>query len=320
MNTLAKSFEEVLLDHGRRLSRGSLEVLQINLGARCNLTCTHCHVSAGPRRSEDMSAEVARRVVEWIERHRPATVDLTGGAPEIASQFVYLAESSRAAGAKVLVRSNLTTLVGAKGGQHIDRFARLGLHVVASLPCYLEANVDRQRGAGTYVASIAGLKALNAAGYGQGRGLVLDLVYNPAGASLPPDQAALEADYRRALGAAHGIRFDRLLCLANMPVGRFAESLASSGETESYGAHLQAHFRSETVDGLMCRGTLNVDWQGQLYDCDFNQMLALHLAGGAPRTLWELDVSTLGALPIATGRHCFGCTAGAGSSCGGALV
>lgn len=320
MNTLASTFEMVLRDHGRALVRGPLEVLQINLGARCNLTCEHCHVSAGPRRTEDMSAEVARRVVEWIERHRPMTVDLTGGAPEIASQFVYLAESAHGAGAKVLVRSNLTTLVGAKGAQHVDLFARLGLRVVASMPCYLEANVDRQRGAGTYAASIAGLKALNAAGYGRGRGLVLDLVYNPGGASLPPDQAVLEADYRRELGAAHGIQFDRLLCLANMPVGRFAESLASRGETESYGNHLQAQFRPETVDGLMCRGTLNVDWQGQLYDCDFNQMLALHLGGGAPRMLWDLDVRALGALPIATGSHCFGCTAGAGSSCGGALV
>jgi len=320
VTTWKRTFDETLRHHGQVLQRKSLAVLQINLGARCNLTCEHCHVSAGPRRTEDMTAEVALRVVEWIERHRPATVDLTGGAPELASQFVYLAEAASAAGSAVIVRSNLTTLIGSKGAQHLALFVRLGVRVVASMPCYLEANVDRQRGPGTYAASIAALQALNAAGYGTGGGLVLDLVYNPGGASLPPDQAALEADYRRELGAAHGIRFDHLLCLANMPVGRFAERLASSGEAVSYGAHLEAQFRPQTVDGLMCRDTLNVDWQGQLYDCDFNQMLALPLGGGQPTALWDLDVQPLGQLSIATGSHCFGCTAGAGSSCGGALV
>lgn len=320
MTSLARTFDATLRDHGKRLGRGPLAVLQINLGARCNLTCEHCHVSAGPRRTEDMPADVAHRVAEWIAHHRPATVDLTGGAPELAGQFAYLAEAAHAAGSEVIVRSNLTTLAGAKGAEHIARFVRLGVRVVASMPCYLEPNVDRQRGKGTYATSIAALKALNAAGYGLGRGLVLDLVYNPGGPSLPPDQAALEADYRRVLGAAHGIQFDRLLCLANMPVGRFAELLETRGETERYAAHLEAQFRPETVDGLMCRGTLNVDWKGEIYDCDFNQMLALPLGGGQPTKLWDLDVQRLQDLPIATGSHCFGCTAGAGSSCGGALV
>jgi len=316
-------FDSKLSSSGLVLERGSPRVLQLNLGRVCNIACAHCHVTAGPSRRETMSPEVASRCLEWVREHRPPVVDLTGGAPEMCESFLQLAAGARASGARVLVRTNLVVLVEPHGEHLIDAFRELGLEVIASMPCYLEENVDAQRGAGVHARSIEALRRLNAAGFGRGTGLVLDLVYNPGGASLPPDQSGLEADYRRELGTRYGIVFDRLLCLANLPVGRFARHLRSTGELAGYLGLLRISFNPATLPALMCRDTINVDWMGAVYDCDFNQMAGLPLGGGddvRPTYLWEFEPEELRGRPIATAPHCFGCTAGSGSSCGGALI
>jgi radical SAM/Cys-rich protein len=295
-------------------------VLQINLGKLCNQACQHCHVDAGPNRKESMTRETAAEVVAAIRRLRPAVVDLTGGAPELNPNFECLVTEARALGCHVIDRCNLTVLF-VPGKERLARFlAAHQVEVVASLPCYLEENVDLQRGRGAFEGSIAALQRLNALGYGDvDSGLVLNLMYNPVGPHLPPPQEGLEADYKRELLARYGVRFNRLYTLANMPISRFGQFLRRAGRYDEYMELLVNAFNPATVAGLMCRDTVSVGWDGRLYDCDFNQMLELPLAGPY-RFIRELDADGLNDAPISLAGHCFGCTAGAGSSCGGALL
>ena len=305
------------------IARRGLATLQVNLGYVCNQTCQHCHVNAGPNRTESMDAETIDAVVDALRATRATTLDLTGGAPELNPHFRRLVRAARGLGVRVIDRCNLTVL-SEPGQEDLAAFlAGHGVEVTASLPCYLEDNVDEQRGKGVYAASVRGLRALNALGYGAGDGaLVLNLVYNPLGPSLPPPQAALEADYKRMLGERFGIRFDRLLTLANMPIQRFGSTLVSKGSFGNYMGLLKGAHRDENLDAVMCRDLVSVDWQGWVYDCDFNQMLGLPMrAGGRERThVRELAATALAGLPIVVRDHCYGCTAGQGSSCGGALV
>jgi radical SAM/Cys-rich protein len=315
-----RRFEAAIADAGLAMTRGAPRVLQLNLGRVCDLACHHCHVSAGPGRPETMSRAVADRCLEWIRRWRPPIVDLTGGAPELCAEFRRLASGASRAGCEVLVRTNLTVLFE-PGQEDLAGFFRdHRVHVIASMPCYLPENVDAQRGPGVFEKSIRGLRLLNSVGYGRDPALPLDLLYNPGGAALPPEQSALEKDYRRVLGERDGIVFDRLLTLANQPIGRFGSWLQGAGEAERYRELLTESFNPDTVSRLMCRDTINVGWRGDLFDCDFNQMLDLPMGDVPRRYLWDLDPSDLPGKPIATGEHCYGCTAGRGSSCGGALL
>ena len=305
------------------LRRGPLQTLQVNLGYRCNQSCLHCHVGAGPNRSEAMDGETVDLVLAVLRARGLAALDLTGGAPELNPHFRRLVQGARALGVKVTDRCNLTILSEPGQEDLADFLAAQGVEVVASLPCYSAANVDRQRGDGVFERSIAGLQRLNALGYGaEGSGLVLDLVYNPQGPALPPPQAALEADYKRELMAHFGIRFNRLLALANMPIQRFGSTLVSKGQFETYMALLRGAHRDENLATVMCRHLLSVDWQGWLYDCDFNQMLGLHarLGGTARPHLRDLLQRDGSGAAIRVADHCYGCTAGQGSSCGGALA
>ncbi|MCB9732936.1 MAG: arsenosugar biosynthesis radical SAM protein ArsS [Deltaproteobacteria bacterium] len=309
------------------LRRGRVETLQINVGKRCNQACHHCHVEAGPARTEVMAPATAERLMALLAPS-PETrvVDITGGAPELNPSFRYLVATSRALGRHVLVRHNLT--VQQEPGQEglVAFFAEHGVEVVASLPCYTEANVDEQRGSGVFARSIAALRALNAAGFGVAGGeRVLTLVYNPGGAFLPGPEAALEADYRARLGADFGVSFTRLQTITNMPIKRFAHDLRRRGALAGYQALLEERFNAATVPHVMCTSLVSVGWDGALYDCDFNQMLALGAgaaaANTAPRTIFAVaHLAELAGAEVAVGRHCFGCTAGAGSSCGGALA
>jgi radical SAM/Cys-rich protein len=302
--------------------RGALDTLQVNVGKLCNQACHHCHVDAGPKRTEIMTLATAERVVRFM-RASPGirTVDITGGAPELNPNFRYLAESAREAGRAVIVRCNLTVIF-APGMEWLPRFYRgIGAHLICSLPCYTAENVEKQRGRGVFEKSVEALKILNGLGYGDS--LALDLVYNPVGASLPPAQDELETQYRERLGADFGIRFNRLLTITNMPISRFAEQLDRWGKLDEYMSLLVAHFNPATVEGLMCRNLVSVGYDGRLYDCDFNQMLAIPIGagGGVDMTICDLDgAAGLEGARIATGAHCFGCTAGSGSSCGGALA
>jgi len=311
-------FDRKLHDSRISLTRGEFETLQINVGRKCNQACRHCHVDAAPWRTEMMDERTARRVGEWILEHRPAVVDITGGAPEISDYFRYFVETGREAGAHVIDRNNLT-IIETKAHADLPEFlSRHEVEVVASLPCYLEDNVDAQRGDDVFRRSISALKKLNAVGYGTD--LPLTLVYNPLGPSLPPDQAELEEDYHRELKARYGIVFTRLFALTNLPIARFAEDLREKGELEEYMDLLADSFNPATVEGLMCRSTINIGWAGEVFDCDFNQMLGMQLHdGGKPLYLWDVSPGSVRDLPIRTGAHCFGCTAGAGSSCSGSV-
>ena len=323
--TSAPDFRRVLDDHGVAAPRRpSLTTLQINMGKRCNQACQHCHVEAGPRRSEMMGERAAVRLIELAQAHPTLdTVDITGGAPELNPQFRPLVEHMRALGVRVIDRCNLTVLLEPEQGDLGAFLAAQGVDIVASLPCYGRDNVDKQRGRGVFDKSIEALKRLNALGYGMGSGgLRLDLVYNPVGAFLPPEQRSLEARYREELRALCGVEFNQLLTITNMPIKRFAHMLDREGQFEGYMRLLLAHFNPGTVESLMCRSQVSVGYDGQLYDCDFNQMLELPspAMGVEPATIWSIaSLSELEARPIATGSHCLGCTAGAGSSCGGAL-
>lgn len=315
-------FDATLARHGLgALSRNSPTTLQVNVGKLCNQACHHCHVDAGPRRTEQMTRETAERVVEVIAASaRVGTVDITGGAPELNPNFAMLVERSRALGRKVIVRCNLTVTLEPGMEWLVEFYRRAGVELICSLPCYTAENTDRQRGAGVFDKSIAAMRQLNAAGFGRG-GLRLDLVYNPIGASLPPPQAELEGQYRDELSRNFGVVFDRLLTITNMPIARFANQLNSTGSHSAYMSLLVNHFNPVTVDALMCRDLVSIGWDGRLYDCDFNQMLEIPLGGTAASTIWDIDdVGTLASARIATGSHCFGCTAGAGSSCGGAIA
>ena len=302
------------------LRRGPLQSLQVNLGYLCNQQCQHCHVNAGPKRTEMMERETVDRVLAVLERRGIGELDLTGGAPELNAHFRHLVREARALGVQVIDRCNLTVLEE-PGQEGLAEFlAAQRVRVVASLPCYLNENVDAQRGNGVFESSIRGLRRLNALGYGVvGSGLELSLVYNPQGAELPPPQEALEEDYRRHLGDTYGVTFSRLLTIANMPINRFGSTLLSRGEFEPYMALLRESYRRDNLSSVMCRSLVSVDWQGRLYDCDFNQMLSMPLGGGEPRTLDHLLDRSVDGEAIAVGDHCYGCTAGQGSSCGGAL-
>jgi radical SAM/Cys-rich protein len=304
------------------LRRAQLTTLQVNLGYRCNQTCVHCHVNAGPTRSEMMDARGVALVLSVLARRGIGTLDITGGAPELHPEFRRLVQDARRLGATVIDRCNLTVLQEPGQDGLAEFLARQAVRIVASLPCYTQANVDSQRGAGVFERSIAALRQLNALGYGQpGSGLMLDLVYNPLGPTLPGPQETLEADYTRELGAQFGIVFNRLLTLANMPIKRFGSTLVSKGQFAAYMRLLKDAHRDENLERVMCRDLVSVDWQGYLYDCDFNQMLGLALQlPGRPRPhLRDLLEHDLAGRPIAVADHCYGCTAGQGSSCGGAL-
>ncbi len=311
-------FEKKITSLGITLERGRFETLQINVGRKCNQTCTHCHVDAGPTRTEMMDGETARKVGAWIREHRPKVVDITGGAPEISGHFRYLVETARSAGCHVIDRNNLTIIETRSHAYLPEYLAKHEVEVVASLPCYLEDNVDSQRGDGVFQKSISALRKLNAAGYGTT--LPLTLVYNPSGAKLPPDQAELEADYKKELFDRYGIVFTRLFAITNLPIARFAVELREQGQWDQYMELLSNSFNPATIDGLMCRSTLNIGWQGEVFDCDFNQMLFMQQQReGKKLHLWDVNPESMADQPILTANHCFGCTAGAGSSCGGAL-
>ncbi len=315
------SFQRVVSEHGLdALTRARARELQVNVGKRCNQACTHCHVDAGPKRTEIMTWDTMARIVDWSRHATIGRVDITGGAPELNPNFRRFVEAFLAQRAAVTVRCNLTVLLEPGQEDLASWYAERRIRLVCSLPCYTEQNVDSQRGRGVFAKSIIALRRLNQYGYGQRDDLALDLVYNPGGAFLPPAQATLEADYRRRLLADHGVRFTRLLTLANLPINRFAQYLARTDQTESYQRLLVENFNPATLDGLMCRHLVSVDWRGRVYDCDFNQMLEMPMGAHPPLPLWELDAESLVNQPIAVDRHCFGCTAGAGSSCGGALV
>ena len=323
--SLARSvdFEAALVREGtNELRRAEPRTLQVNVGKLCNQACHHCHVDAGPRRTEIMAAHTAERVLAVLERSPGVALDLTGGAPELNPSFRRLVERGKALGRDVVVRCNLTVVL-VDGMSWVPEFYRdLGVALVCSLPCYTEENVDKQRGHGVFDGSIRALRRLNDLGYGQpGSELRLDLVYNPLGASLPGPQAALEAQYHEQLARHFGIVFHGLRTITNMPIARFAEQLRRTGDHDRYMGLLVNHFNPTTVPGLMCRHLVSVGWDGSLSDCDFNLMLDLPIGARGVRTIWDLDdVRMLTDAPIVTGSHCFGCTAGAGSSCGGALV
>lgn len=304
------------------LHRGHLDTLQVNLGYRCNQSCLHCHVNAGPRRTETMSRETVADVLAFLEVSGVRQLDLTGGAPELNTHFRSLVMRAREIGVHVMDRCNLTILEE-PGQEGLAEFlAHQQVEITASLPCYLEDNVDRQRGEGVFKRSIGALQRLNALGYGLDDGrLALNLVYNPQGALLPPAQAGLEADYKKNLGERFGIRFTRLYTLANMPIQRFGSTLISKGTLDEYMALLRGAHRDENLDDVMCRHLLSVDWQGYVYDCDFNQMLGLpvRVEGKKRPHLTDLIGRDLRGNAIAVRDHCYGCTAGNGSSCGGAL-
>ena len=314
-------FAERLPATHRDLRAARPVTLQVNVGKKCNQACRHCHVDASPQRTEVMPDGVLEACLRALEgAPHLATLDVTGGAPELHPRFRELVERARALGRHVMVRHNLTVQKEPGQADLPEFFAAHGCEVVCSLPHYTQEATDRQRGRGVYAASIEGLRRLNAVGYGHGRGLVVNLVANPVGAFLPPRQEDLERDARAFLRAEHGVVFDHLFTLANMPIARFAKWLQGAGLYDEYLERLQAAFNPATVDGLMCRHLVSVGWEGTLYDCDFNQMLEMGMEEGAPRTIFDYAQDRLAARPIATGPHCFGCTAGAGSSCGGNLV
>jgi len=316
------TFQEALSAHGcAPLLATEIEVLQVNVGKLCNQTCHHCHVDAGPDRRESMSRDTAEAVLNFLAQTNIGTLDITGGAPEMNPQFRHLVKEAHRLGRRVIDRCNLTILL-APGYRDLPEFlADHQVEVVASLPCYLEENCDSQRGDGVFQRSIEALRRLNQLGYGQPDSLLpLTLVYNPIGHNLPPSQTQLEADYRRELRQRYGIEFTQLYTITNLPISRFLDDLLQTGQYDAYMQKLVEAFNPVAAESVMCRTMISVDWEGQLYDCDFNQMLELPLSPGLSKTIHEATIDQLARRPIATGRHCYGCTAGAGSSCQGRIV
>jgi radical SAM/Cys-rich protein len=315
-------------DFDRHLERAGLfplratgiEVLQLNLGRVCNQTCAHCHVDAGPDRVEDMRRDTAEACLAVLAASDVPTVDITGGAPEMSGVFRFVVEEARSLGRKVMDRCNLTVLLAKRYEDLPEFLARHEVEVVCSLPHYRKLNTDRQRGEGVFESSLEGLRRLNAVGYGRDPRLRLVLVTNPVGAFLPPAQAALEVEWKREMRRLWGIEFDALHTITNMPISRYLEWLMESGNLAAYLEKLVSAFNPAAARGVMCRTMLSVAWDGTLHDCDFNQMLGLGLAPGLPANIRDVDLARLAARRIVTGRHCFGCTAGAGSSCGGSVA
>jgi radical SAM/Cys-rich protein len=315
-------FADRLAAEGLELRRRQPRVLQVNVGKLCNLTCVHCHVDAGPKRKEIMTRQTIDRIIDWLAKTEIPIVDLTGGAPEMISDFRYFVERVEALrpSRHVIDRCNLTILLE-PGYEHLAEFlARHKIEIIASMPCYSQENVNAQRGQGVFEGSIKALQLLNSLGYGVNADLPLHLVYNPVGAFLPPPQAQLEADYKRELQKYFGIVFNKLYTITNLPIARFASYLRHNNKLEEYMELLIGAFNPATIDGLMCRNTVSVGWRGEVYDCDFNQQLGLQWKNDKPLFLWDVDPDKIDNREIMTGEHCFGCTAGAGSSCGGALV
>jgi radical SAM/Cys-rich protein len=315
-------FAQNLVEHSISLRRGRPEIVQVNVGKLCNLTCVHCHVNAGPKRKEIMSRETIDRVIDWLAKTDIPAVDLTGGAPEMILDFRYFIARVKALqpSRHVIDRCNLTILLEPGYEDLCEFFAKKGVEIIASMPCYSPKNVNAQRGEGVFDGSIAALQLLNSLGYGIDPQLPLHLVYNPVGPFLPPLQEELEADYKRELKMHFGIVFNNLYTLTNLPIGRFASYLRHDNKLEEYMELLINAFNPATIDGLMCRNTISVGWRGEVYDCDFNQQLGMQWNNGAPIFLWDVDPQKIDNREIMTGDHCFGCTAGAGSSCGGAIV
>lgn len=310
-------FQSVLQSHNLQLRRAKTQVLQINVGKKCNQTCSHCHVNAGPARREVMTRATMERILKWLAPLEIPVADITGGAPELNPDFKFLVSELKKQGRHVMDRCNLTILFEPNQEELAEFLTQNRVEIVASLPCYGEENVDAQRGDGVFEKSIRALQILNSLGYGKEPDLKLNLVYNPGGAFLPPPQVALEDSYRRELREKFGIEFNQLFALANLPIERFAAHLRREGQWQDYNQLLLDAFNPATIEGLMCRDTINIGWRGEVYDCDFNQMLRLQWES---KFLWDVDLNQVAGRAIATGRHCFGCTAGAGSSCGGALA
>jgi len=309
--------------NGAGLSRRAIDVLQVNLGRYCNQACIHCHVEAGPTRKEMMSRDTVEAVLRFLSGSKIPTLDITGGAPELHADFNYIVESAMNLGRHVMDRCNLTVIFEPGKDYLPEFFRRHRVELVCSLPCYTEEKVDQQRGKGTFDLSIRALKILNQLGYGRPEsGLVLNLVYNPVGATLSPPQEKLEQDYKHILHDRFGIEFNRLYCLSNMPITRHAMHLKLRGEYDRYMELLESNFNAATLDQVMCRNLISVGWQGSIHDCDFNQMLRLPILGadGKALNISTLTIEQVLSRPIAVGNHCYACTAGAGSSCGGALV
>jgi radical SAM/Cys-rich protein len=315
-------FSDRLAAEGVNLRRARPEILQVNVGKLCNLTCVHCHVNAGPKRKEIMTRATIDRIIDWLAKTEIRTVDLTGGAPEMIPDFRYFVERAKALqpSRHIIDRCNLTILLE-PGYENLAEFlAERKVEIIASMPCYSPENVNAQRGEGVFEGSIAALQLLNSLGYGIHPDLPLHLIYNPVGAFLPASQAKLEADYKREFKEHFGIVFNKLYTLTNLPVGRFAAYLRHNNKLEQYMNLLIEAFNPATIDGLMCRNTISVGWRGEVYDCDFNQQLDMQWKNGHEMFLWDVDPGKIENRKIMTGDHCFGCTAGAGSSCGGALA
>jgi len=315
-------FAQKLGEHSISLRRRRPEILQVNVGKVCNLTCVHCHVNAGPRRKEIMTRETIDRVIDWVAKTEIRIVDFTGGAPEMIPDFRYFVERVTAlpVSRHIIDRCNLTILLE-PGYEDLPEFlATHKVEIIASMPCYSSENVNAQRGEGVFEGSIKALQLLNSLGYGIDPELPLQLVHNPVGPFLPMVQAELEADYKLELFSQFGIVFNSLYTITNLPIGRFASYLRRSNKLAKYMELLIQAFNPATIDGLMCRNTISVGWRGEVYDCDFNQQLGLQWKNGTPIFLWDVEPDTIDNCEIMTGNHCFGCTAGAGSSCAGAIV
>lgn len=316
------SFDQKLADHGITLTRGDARILQLNLGKLCNIACVHCHVNAGPHRKELISSEDLNRTLDWFETTDIPTLDLTGGTPEMHPDFRSLVERVRnfEQPREVMTRLN-ATIIEEPGYEWIPEFHRKHKIVcIASMPCYSPDNVNEQRGNGVFDRSITAFQKLNKLGYGIDPQLKLNLVYNPNGAFLPPDQKELEADYKREMKKHFEIEFHDLYCITNMAISRYASYLKRNKQLDEYNQLLVESFNPGSISSLMCRDTISVDWMGRVFDCDFNQQLGMQLKNGKPLDVWDIDLAKLKAMPIKTAAHCFGCTAGAGSSCGGALT
>lgn len=314
------NFDEKLAEHNHNLKAFCVDTLQVNVGKLCNQACKHCHVDASPKRTEIMPREIVEQCLDALRKYKIPTLDITGGAPELNPNFRYFVSEAGKTGAKVIVRHNLTVMFESGQEDLPQFFAENEVEIVSSLPYFLAAQTDAQRGTGVFDRSIEALRRLNAAGYGRVENLILNLVYNPVGAFLPPAQEAIEKDFKRELKTRYDVDFNNLFTITNMPIARYLEWLRRSKNEAAYMQKLVNAFNPATVAGLMCRNLVSVDWRGNLYDCDFNQMLEMPVEPAAPQTIAEFDLEKLAHRRVVTAAHCFGCTAGAGSSCGGTVA